>query len=102
VYNLECDAHNQGFDIQSFFDELDSRHVRELHVARGVEHNGFLLDVHSQLTADSTLALAREAADRAAGAVELVVYEFMPEAVPGLGHEAIARELARVRAALRG
>jgi len=30
----------------------------------------------------------------------VVVYEFRPEAVPRLGHEAIAGELARLRASL--
>lgn len=100
VYNLECDAHNHGFDIPSFLTQLDLEHVREIHVACGVEHQGFLLDVHSQRTRDSTLALARDVLRRAQGAVEAVTYEFMPEAIPGLGYDAIIRELQRLRAAL--
>jgi uncharacterized protein (UPF0276 family) len=100
VYNLECDAHNQGFSIPAFLDELRTASVRELHVACGVEHNGFLLDVHSQLTRASTVALAQQVVRRAIGTPQVVVYEFMPEAVPGLGHDAIARELGRLRAAL--
>lgn len=99
VYNLECDAHNHGFDIPAFLQELDATHVRELHVARGVEHNGFLLDVHSQLTHSSTVALAQQVVRQAAGQARVVVYEFMPEAVPGLGYDAIADELGRLRAA---
>jgi uncharacterized protein len=100
TYNLECDAHNHGFDIPRFLAELDASKVRELHVACGVEHNGFLLDVHSQLTRHSTVELARDVVARAAGSAQVVVYEFMPEAVPRLGHEAIAGELARLRASL--
>ena len=100
VYNLQCDAHNQGFDIPAFFAELDGTPVRELHVASGVEHNGFMLDVHSKLTRPSTVELAQFAIAEVATNAEVVVYEFMPEAVPGLGHEAIARELAQLRAAL--
>ncbi len=99
LYNLECDAHNHGFDIPAFFDELDFSAARELHVACGVEDNGFLLDVHSQLTRESTRDLAREAARRSAGSARAAVYEFMPEAVPGLGHDAIAAELIRLRQA---
>jgi uncharacterized protein len=101
AYNLECDGHNHGFDIQSFLDELETTNVRELHVACGVEHNGFLLDVHSQLTRSSTIELAREVISRSAGRAQVVVYEFMPEAVPGLGHAAIAEELGRLRTAFR-
>jgi uncharacterized protein (UPF0276 family) len=99
VYNLECDAHNQGFDIPAFLNDLHATHIRELHVACGVEHNGFLLDVHSQLTRRSTVELAQQVVRQSAGNAKLVVYEFMPEAVPGLGHDAIAEELGRLRAA---
>jgi uncharacterized protein (UPF0276 family) len=98
VYNLECDAHNHGLNIPEFLDELDPTNVRELHVACGVEHNGFLLDVHSQLTRESTVDLAQYATKQLTTNAEVVVYEFMPEAVPGLGHAAIAEELRRLRA----
>ena len=101
VYNLQCDAHNHGFDIPSFLDELQLANVRELHVACGVEHNGFLLDVHSQLTRSSTVQLARDVVRRSEGSAEVVVYEFMPEAVPGLGRDAIACELGRLRVTFR-
>jgi len=101
VYNLECDAHNHGFDIPAFLSELQPANVRELHVACGVEHNGFLLDVHSQLTRSSTVELAQQVVQQSARNTQVVVYEFMPEAVPGLGHNAIAEELGRLRAAFR-
>lgn len=99
IYNLECDAHNQGFEILPFLRELDLASVRELHVACGVEHNGFLLDVHSQLTRRSTIELTQRVLRSAPAGDRVVVYEFMPEAVPGLGREAIAAELGRLRAA---
>lgn len=96
VYNLECDAHNHGFGIERFLDELDSTRVKELHVACGVEHEGFLLDVHSQLTRRSTVSLAQKVLGLAPNA-EVVIYEFMPEAIAGLGHDAIEEELVRLR-----
>jgi uncharacterized protein (UPF0276 family) len=101
VYNLECDSDNYGFNIPVFLSELDAGNIRELHVACGVEHNGILLDVHSQLARSSTVALAQDVVQRAGGNAQVVVYEFMPEAVPGLGHDAIADQLARLRAAFR-
>jgi uncharacterized protein (UPF0276 family) len=99
VYNLQCDAHNHGLDIPAFLAELDGAPVRELHVACGVEHNGFMLDVHSRLTRPATVDLAQRALAETARNAEVVVYEFMPEAVPGLGHAAIAGELAKLRTA---
>ena len=97
VYNLECDEHNHGLDIAAFLAELDGTRVRELHVACGVVHNGFMLDVHSRLTRPRTATLAHDAIRDVATQAQVVVYEFMPEAVPGLGHAAIGRELSQLR-----
>jgi uncharacterized protein (UPF0276 family) len=102
IYNLECDEHNHGFMIPAFLSELDAASVREVHVACGVEHNGFMLDVHSQLTRPRTVELAHRAVSQLATNAKVVVYEFMPEAVPGLGHGAIAQELARLRRRFQG
>ena len=99
VYNLECDAYNQGLDIKSFLDELDLRPVRELHLAGGVQHNGFHLDIHSRRTGDSTLALSLEIIRRASD-LKVVTFEFLKEAVPLLGHEAICTELSHIRQAI--
>lgn len=100
LYNLECDAHNIGFDIPAFMNELNHAPVRELHLARGVERNGFLLDVHSRLTQPSTVELARQALTCPHSSAEVAVFEFLAEAVPGLGHQDIVNELVRLRARL--
>jgi uncharacterized protein len=102
VYNLECDEHNHGLDIPAFLAELHGEHVRELHVACGVVHNGFMLDVHSRLTRPRTTALAQDAIRTVATEAQVVVYEFMPEAVPGLGHAAIGQELSQLRQRFQG
>ena len=99
AYNLECDAHNQGLDIPAFLDELDLAAVRELHLAGGVEHDGFYLDVHSGLVRDSTLDLGLDIVRRAPR-LSAVTYEFLKEAVPLIGHDAICAELARIRTAI--
>jgi uncharacterized protein (UPF0276 family) len=100
IYNLECDAHNHGLDVGAFLDELNGSAVCELHLACGVERNGFLLDVHSRLTRPCTVTLAQYTLANVAPQTELAVYEFMPEAVPGLGRQSIGCELARLRDAL--
>lgn len=97
AYNLECDAYNQGLDIGAFLAELRLEHVREIHLANGVNLRGFQLDVHSRLTRESTITLAEEVVARARGAVQVVTYELLREAVPALGHDAIVKELERLR-----
>ncbi|MGE0826161.1 MAG: DUF692 family multinuclear iron-containing protein [Candidatus Binatia bacterium] len=92
VYNLECDAYNHAFDIPAFLAELDLQPVREIHVARGVEHKGFLLDVHSRCSHASTLALAQEVIQRGEQP-PVLTYELLPQAVPVLGHDTIVEHL---------
>lgn len=98
-YNLECDAHNIGFDIDAFLSELHWDSVGEMHMARGVEHNGFLLDVHSQLTRPDTMEMGQRVARHLHRSDLAIVYELMDEAIPQLGHDKIVNELHRLRTA---
>jgi uncharacterized protein (UPF0276 family) len=97
AYNLECDMHNQGLDLASFFGELDFTAVREIHIANGAVYRGLMLDVHSRQTRPATLAIADEIVRRATSA-EVLVYELLPQAVQPLGHDAIVEELSMLRA----
>lgn len=95
AYNLRCDAINHGLDVEAFLAELDLAPVRELHVAGGVQHKGFQLDIHSRPVADDTFALALDIIGRAPN-LRIVTYEFLKEAVDSLGHDAICAELSRL------
>jgi uncharacterized protein (UPF0276 family) len=96
IYNLECDAHNHALDIEKFLDELNLDSVWEIHVANGVEHRNMRLDVHSELTRQSTLDITSDVLSSAAS-VRAVTYELLSQAIPILGHQAIADELQRIR-----
>jgi len=74
--------------------------VRELHLAGGVQHNGFCLDIHSSPTSDTTLALALDIIGKAPN-LRVVTYEFLKEAVALLGHDTICAELVRLRQAIQ-
>ena len=100
AYNLECDVFNQGLDIRAFLDELDFATVREVHLAGGVQHNGFCLDIHSGTTSHETLALGLDIVKRSPG-LRVVTYEFLKEAVPLIGHDNICAELTRIRQAIQ-
>jgi hypothetical protein len=96
VYNLECDAHNGHVDARAFLGELDFSAVREIHIANGVERRGLMLDVHSRTTRPETRALLDDVLPRATHA-EVLVFEFLSEAVPILGPTRIAGELEQLR-----
>jgi uncharacterized protein (UPF0276 family) len=99
AYNLECDAYNRKLDIAAFLDELDLTAVRELHLAGGVEHEGFRLDIHSSTVSDSTLALGLDIVRRAPN-LSVVTYEYLKQATAVLGAEGICAELTRIRRAI--
>lgn len=99
VYNLECDKENLGFGVEAFLDELDLTLIKEIHLAGGVRDRGFRMDVHSRRTAVSTRALAREVLSRSPN-VAAVTYEYLKQAVPRLGREAIGDELKLLRETL--
>jgi uncharacterized protein (UPF0276 family) len=78
---------------------LDLAAVREIHVAGGAIYDGYRVDIHSRVVADSTLTLLDHVLDRAQNA-EVVVFEVLKEAVPALGVDTIADELRRLRGVL--
>jgi hypothetical protein len=99
AYNLECDAYNQQLDISTFLGELNFSSVMELHLAGGIRHNGFQLDVHSGTAQQSTLSLALDIIERAP-LLRVVTYEYLKDAVPMIGHDGICAELKHIRGAI--
>lgn len=100
AYNLQCDAHNLGLNVNEFMNELNWSAVREIHLAGGVLYKGFQLDIHSNATSKQTLDSALEAI-RHAPHLRAVTFELLKEAVPLLGHEGIRAELIRIREAIQ-
>jgi uncharacterized protein len=92
LYNLQCDAHNFGLNIETFISKLNLDRVVEIHVTGGVKHKGFLLDVHSRQNDFSTLKLLEETISRTPN-LKTITYELLPEAVPLLGTDVIVEEL---------
>jgi uncharacterized protein len=76
-----------------------SGEAQEAAVAGGVVHDGFHLDIHSGPVRDSTLTLGLDIIRRAP-LLSVVTYEFLKEAIPLLGHDAICAELSRIRQAI--
>jgi uncharacterized protein (UPF0276 family) len=99
LYNLECNGHNHGVDVAAFLDELDFDHVHELHLACGIEHRGFWLDIHSRPTRESTIDLAANVGPRIPD-LWAATYEVLPQAAPLLGAGVIVEQLERISHAL--
>ena len=100
LYNLECDVHNGLCTSSELLDGLDLGAVRELHIANGTIDRG-LVDVHSRVTRDETLAMLRDVLPRTPNA-EAVIFEMLGPYVGPTGVDAVASELGRVREVVRG
>jgi uncharacterized protein len=96
TYNLECDVKNHGLDADAFLKELDMTAVQEIHVAGGIEYNGFQLDIHSDTVSDETIALTQKALLNQQNQIKALTYELLPQAVPVLGYAKIEAELRRL------
>lgn len=96
IYNLECDQANFGFDIDGFLKELDISTVKEVHLAGGVEKDGFLMDVHSRKVSDSIMKWLDSVLQRD-HQIEAITYEVLPEAVRAYGKNFVFEQLAELQ-----
>lgn len=98
LHNLHCNAVNHGFDATTALDRLPLDRVGEIHVAGGSWAEGFYLDAHDGLVPDPVWALLELALPRCRNVAGLV-FEMLDVHVRRTPPEAIAGELAKLRAA---
>ena len=95
LYNFHCNALNLGFDALEALGRLRLDHVIQVHVAGGRTHDGFLMDVHSEVVPEPVWELLEWLVPRAPNLAG-VSYELLEET--RLGPEDVARQLERARA----
>ena len=98
LHNLHCNAVNHGFDAAAALDRLPLGRVGEIHVAGGSWAEGFYLDAHDGLVPDAVWDLLDLALPRCPNIAGLV-FEMLDVHVRRTPPEAIAGDLARLRAA---
>ena len=95
LYNFHCNAVNFGFDPRQALSRLRLDRVVEVHLAGGATHDGFLLDVHSDVVPEPVWDLFEWVAPRLPHLAG-VVYELLEQALPIVGVDGIRRQLERV------
>jgi uncharacterized protein (UPF0276 family) len=96
LHNLHVNATNHGFAAEALLDELDLRHVVEVHIAGGDHLAGFYTDSHAGPVADAVWPLL-ERTLRAAPWIRGVTFEYHESYAARLAGGGVARELARAR-----
>lgn len=96
LHNLYVNSRNIGVDPYAYLDRLELDAVVEIHVAGGMELQGFYLDAHSGATPEPVWRLLREVLPRCRN-VGGVVFELFGSWYDPLGEDALRRELGRLR-----
>lgn len=96
LHNLHTNCRNHGADPHALLGRLDLSNVVEIHVAGGMEHGGFYLDSHSDVSPPEvweTLDWALPRCPNLGG----VVFELMDSWLDVVGEEKLAAQMARMR-----
>jgi len=95
LHNVYTNSRNHGFDAQKFLAQLDLEHVGELHVAGGMELDGFYLDAHSGPVPPPVWALLEWTLPRCPN-VGGVVFELFGSWFDVVGEQRVRRDLERL------
>lgn len=98
LYNFYCNAVNFEFDPIESLTRLRLDRVVEIHVAGGVVHDGFLMDVHSDTVPVPVWELLDWVTPRTPHLAG-IVYEVLEQALPIIGVDSIRQQLEQVRQA---
>lgn len=92
LHNLWANECNGRQRVREVLEELPLTRVWEVHLAGGMQEDGFCLDAHSGMVPDEVLLLASEVLPRLPN-LSALIFELMPSYVPKLGLDAIAKQL---------
>ena len=96
LHNLYVNSRNLGLDPYAYLERLDLDAVVELHVAGGMEVQGYYLDAHSGPTPEPVWSLLRDVLPRCRN-LGGVVFELFGSWYEPMGEDALRRELGRLR-----
>lgn len=96
LHNLYTNARNHGFDPMAVLSSLDLAQVGEIHVAGGMELDGFYLDAHSDVVPDPVWELLEWTLPRCPN-VGGVVFELFGSWVDTVGIERVRNDLRRMK-----
>lgn len=97
LHNAYANAVNGRQPLQDFLATLPLHRVWELHLAGGMQRDGFWLDAHSGPVPPELWCLVHEL-PRRLPALQAVIFEIFPTFLQDLGGEVVADELRRIRA----
>jgi uncharacterized protein len=96
LHNLYTNSRNHGIDPQAWLDRLNLDHVIEIHVAGGMEDDGFYQDAHSDTSPPAVWQLLERTLPRCPN-LGGIVFELLGSWYPEVGADRVADQLSRMR-----
>jgi uncharacterized protein (UPF0276 family) len=96
LHNLYANELNGRQSIESFLKEIDLTRVWEVHLAGGLEMDGFWLDAHSGQMPEPLIDIAMQVVSHLPN-LKAIVYEILPSYLPVVGLKKIESELIIIR-----
>lgn len=96
LHNVHTNARNHGFDAMDLLRALDLDHVGEIHVAGGMELDGYYLDAHSDVVPDAVWDLLEWTLPRCRNAGG-VVFELFGSWAEAVGLDPVRADLRRLK-----
>ncbi len=96
LHNLYANELNGRQTIEAFLREIDLTKVWEIHLAGGIEMDGFWLDAHSGQMPTRLIEIAKMVVPHLPN-LKAIVYEVLPSYLPHVGLTKIEEELTIVR-----
>jgi uncharacterized protein len=97
LHNLYTNSRNHSFDPFAFLERLELQHVAEVHVAGGLEHDGFYLDAHSGPVPEPVWELLDWTLPRCPN-LGGVTFELLGSWFEPMGEERLTEQLQRLKA----
>lgn len=96
LHNLYTNSRNHGGDSYAFLEALNLDNVVEIHIAGGIEHEGFYHDAHSGVCGDDVWRLLEWVLPRCRN-LGGVVFELLGSWYVDVGEERLLNQLSRMK-----
>ncbi len=96
LHNVHTNALNGRQSVDDFLSLLPLERVWEVHIAGGMEMDGYWLDGHCDVIPDELLEIARRVIP-ALPNLKAIIFEVFPSFVPVMGLPKVRRQLERLR-----
>lgn len=95
LHNIFANALNGRQSVENYLSQLPLERVWEIHLAGGMELDGFWLDAHSGAIPDPLFEIARQVVSQLPN-LKAIIFEIFPSFVPIVGLDLIREQMERL------